>query len=185
VENADSARDTVSTEQQPVDESAAKAPIPDKSRPSLDEIVAALQKAIEEQMRATYSATVIEEANNPRRMGFMEEADAHASLKGVCGDSMQFFLKTSSSLIEAASFLTDGCGPTIACGNMLARMVMGLEVDDAWEIESEDLLEALDGLPEEHIHCADLAVNTLRITLARLNRKQIQGEPKSAPQAGA
>ena len=34
------------------------------------------------------------------------------------------------------------------------------------EVRPEDLLEALDGLPEESVHCAELAVSTLREALA-------------------
>jgi len=36
-----------------------------------------------------------------------------------------------------------------------------MSLDEAGEIRPEDLLKALDGLPEESIHCADLAVSAL------------------------
>jgi nitrogen fixation NifU-like protein len=45
---------------------------------------------------------------------------------------------------------------------MLARMVVGNSLDEAQRVTPEELLEALDGLPPNHIHCAALAVATLR-----------------------
>jgi hypothetical protein len=40
---------------------------------------------------------------------------------------------------------------------------MSLKEDS--EVRPKDLLEALDGLPEENAHCADLAVSTLQNAL--------------------
>ena len=54
----------------------------------------------------------------------------------------------------------------MACGNMLSRMVEGLSLEEAGRIRPEDLIVALDGLPEESEHCAALAVSTLREAIA-------------------
>jgi nitrogen fixation NifU-like protein len=62
--------------------------------------------------------------------------------------------------------MTDGCGPTVACGSMLTRMVQGRNPAEAAAIEAAELILALDGLPPEHIHCATLAVNTLHQAIA-------------------
>jgi nitrogen fixation NifU-like protein len=135
------------------------------SRPSIDRIFAALQAAIAEQERALYSEIVLREARNPTHLEVMEDADAVARILGWCGDTMQFYLRLDGGRIEAATFTTDGCGPTVACGNMLARMVCGMSLSEAGQIAPRDLIRALDGLPEENLHCADLAVNTLRKAL--------------------
>lgn len=127
-----------------------------------ERLVAELQREIEEQERALYSAKVLEEVHNPQHLGRMEAPDARAVLTGWCGDTMEFYLRLGGSTIQRATFVTDGCGPSVACGNMLAKMVQGLALDDASQITPEDLLVALDGLPEESAHCATLAVNTLR-----------------------
>ena len=37
--------------------------------------------------------------------------------------------------------------------------------EEASEVRPQDLLEALDGLPEENAHCAELAVSTLQNAL--------------------
>jgi len=41
-----------------------------------------------------------------------------------------------------------------------------MSLKEAGEIGSEVLITALDGLPEESLHCAELAVSTLREAIA-------------------
>ena len=124
--------------------------------------VAALQQALLERERELFSETVLQEARQPQNMGVMLEADGHALLLGPCGDTMEMFVRLQDSRIEAVAFMTDGCGPTVACGSMLARMAQGKTLEEAAAIEAADLILALDGLPPEHVHCSTLAVHTLQ-----------------------
>jgi nitrogen fixation NifU-like protein len=133
---------------------------------SFDRIVAALQEAIREQEEAMFSAAVLKEARQPRNVGIMLDPDGYALVCGPCGDTMEMFLRVQDSRIEVAAFMTDGCGPTVACGSMLTRMAQGRSLDEAAAIEAADLIIALDGLPPEHVHCATLAVNTLLQAIA-------------------
>lgn len=126
-----------------------------------DRWVAALQEAIREREEALYSAKVLAEARQPHNMAVTGYADAYGLVFGPCGDTMEFFLQFDGQQIKRATFVTDGCGPTVACGSMLTRMVEGKTLDEAAAIEAAELILALDGLPPEHIHCATLAVNTL------------------------
>jgi len=64
--------------------------------------------------------------------------------------------------------MTDGCGSTIACGSMLTSMVKGKSLDEVEAITEDDLIAALEGLPEENLHCAHLAIITLRDALKML-----------------
>jgi nitrogen fixation NifU-like protein len=126
-----------------------------------DAIVAILQRALSEQIEAVHSATVLKEARHPNNLGAMLEPDGHAVVLGACGDTMEMFLRIDGSRIEAATFGTDGCGPTVACGSMLTKMVQGMTLDQAGAVEAADLIIALHGLPAENVHCATLAVATL------------------------
>lgn len=87
--------------------------------------VAVLQEALLEREQALFSAKVLEEARYPQNMGVMLEPDGHALVHGPCGDIMEMFLRVQDSRIEVAAFMTDGCGPTVACGSMLTRMARG------------------------------------------------------------
>jgi nitrogen fixation NifU-like protein len=127
-----------------------------------DRLVAELQRQIIEQERALYSAKVIEEAHNPTNMGRIAEPDAYGIVHGWCGDTMEIYLRLDGEGIREATFMTDGCGPSVACGNMLTRMVLGMSLVEASGVRPEDLIVALDGLPEDSVHCAELAVKTLR-----------------------
>ena len=136
-----------------------------------DRFVDELQQQIIEQARAVYSDKVIEAFYNPRNLGRMPEPDACGIVHGWCGDAMEVYLRLNGERIEQASFMTDGCGPTVACGSTLTTMVRGMSLQEAVGITPEDLLEALDGLPEESVHCAELAVSTLREAIANRSRR--------------
>jgi nitrogen fixation NifU-like protein len=136
-----------------------------------DRLVADLQREIEEKERALYSAKVLEQVRNPQHLGRMEAPDAQAVLTGWCGDTMEIYLRLNGSTIQEATFMTDGCGPSVASGNMLATMVQGMALDEADRINPQDLLLALDGLPEDSAHCATLAVSTLRKAIAEREQR--------------
>lgn len=143
-----------------------------------ERLVAELAQEIARQERELYSQVVIHEARHPSNMGRITESDGHGLVHGVCGDTMEIYLRLDDEKIEQATFMTDGCGPTIACGSMLTKMITGKLLDEAIEIMPEDLIEALDGLPEENQHCAELAVITFQNALANFkfgNRAQMEG----------
>ncbi len=127
-----------------------------------DRMVAELQLQIIQQEEALYSARVLEEARRPRNLGRMVEPDTYAVVRGWCGDTMEIYLRLNGQRVQEATFLTDGCGPSVACGSRLTVMTQGMTLEETEAIRAEDLIAALDGLPEEHIHCADLAVSTLQ-----------------------
>jgi len=136
-----------------------------------DRMVTGLQRQITEQEEALYSARVLEEARHPRNLGAMLDPDGHAVVGGPCGDTMEIFVRLCGSQIEKAAFMTDGCGPTVACGSMLTTMVAGMTLDQAAAIDAGDLIIALDGLPAEHVHCATMAVSTLREAISHHRKK--------------
>jgi len=129
---------------------------------SLDKFVSQLQNEILIAEQTIYSKKVIEEYNNPKNAGYLQNPDSKAVITGPCGDTMEIQLKVNNGKISQASFMTDGCGATIACGSIITGMVKGKHVDEAEKITDKDLINALDGLPEENLHCATLAVTTLQ-----------------------
>ena len=132
----------------------------------LDRFLEELQRRIDRETRATYSETVIKEFSEPKNVGRLAEPDAHAVVRGWCGDTMEIYLRFAGETIGEATFMTDGCGPTVACGSALTTMVTGMLLKAARRIRPERLIEALGGLPEESVHCAELAVRTLQEAIA-------------------
>ena len=108
-------------------------------------------------------------------MGKIENAGGYGKVKGSCGDTMEIWLKVKGGNIYRASFFTDGCGPSIASGSMVTEMAKGKSVTEAWKITQRDVLDALGGLPEESLHCALLAADTLKAAVR--DYLAIQKEP--------
>jgi nitrogen fixation NifU-like protein len=124
-----------------------------------------LEKEVRALERELYSETVLLEASNPSNVGLIPGADLHGAVQGWCGDKMEVFIRLNEGTIEEATFITDGCGATLACGSMLTKMVVGMTLAEAEWVLPEDLILALDGLPEGSVHCAGLAVSALQNAL--------------------
>lgn len=137
----------------------------------LDRFVEGLQKKIIDDAKEKYSQKVVDEWLNPRNFGRIDNPTSHAIFKGPCGDTMEFYLRINDGRIIDVSFMTDGCGPTIACGSMLTKLIRDKNVEDASKIDAKELASALDGLPEENLHCATLAITTLQKALNKIGRK--------------
>ena len=120
------------------------------------------QRMLESELRKTYSSKSVDHALKPRNMGTLEIASGYARITGPCGDTMEIWLSVDNEIIDDATFMTDGCVTTIAAGSMVTEMVKGKPVDEGIQIGQQDILSALDGLPEESQHCALLAANTLK-----------------------
>ncbi len=123
------------------------------------------EQLIKAEMRKVYSETTIDHAMNPRNVGDMEDAEGFAKVTGPCSDTMQMWLRVNNGTIADATFMTDGCGTSIASGSMVTEMVKGKTISEARKVSQQDVLSALGGLPEESEHCALLAANTLKAAI--------------------
>ena len=121
-----------------------------------------LQKLIMADMRKVYSEVVIDHMMNPRNMGSMADANGFGRVTGPCGDTMEIWLKVKNGTVGKATFLTDGCGTSIASGSIITELVTRKSIPEALKIRQQDVLKALDGLPDESVHCALLAADTLK-----------------------
>jgi len=123
------------------------------------------EELIREERRKVYSEIAIDHAMNPRNVGDIENADGFAKIVGSCGDTMEVWLKVKDDIITESSFMTDGCGTSIASGSMVTEMAKEKSIIEAQKLNQQDVLSALDGLPEESQHCALLAANTLKAAI--------------------
>ncbi len=98
-------------------------------------------------------------------MSAITNTDEHASITGTCGDTMEIFLIFKGGKVIDASFLTDGCGPSMICGSFAAELALGKDPEEVKGITNETILHIVGGLPEEDQHCALLAANTLHAAI--------------------
>lgn len=133
----------------------------------LEKFARELQEQILEQIKKRYSQVVINNWQNPRNFQKMENPDGWAQAKGSCGDTMEMFLKMKDDVILHCTFQTDGCGTTIACGSVATELARSKTFTEALaSVSAGEILKKLGGLPEEDVHCAQLAAEALRRALA-------------------
>jgi nitrogen fixation protein NifU and related proteins len=120
-----------------------------------------------------YSDTLMDHVLSPRNGGVMENPDltGHAGRPGR-GSFLILYLRVAEGRIAAAKYHTVGCGPTIACGSMLSELVVGRSIEDCRELTTEVLIEALDGVPPDKLHCPALAIAALQDALGHWQARE-------------
>ena len=121
-----------------------------------------LEQSVMEDMKEIYSENAIDHFLNPRNLGEIAAPDGFGRVTGPCGDTMEIYLKVRDGKVINASFWTDGCGSSIASGSMVTELAKEKSLIEAQKITQDDVLDALGGLPEDSLHCALLAANTLK-----------------------
>ena len=134
----------------------------EKTKSDFDKMVDSIQAELDADAEATFSKKVLFECKNPQNVGRMKDPDSVGIITGPCGDTMEFFLRIKDNIITEIQFMTNGCAPTLACGSMTSKLVKGKTLTEISKVTNDDLIKALDGLPEENLHCAKLAVDTLQ-----------------------
>ena len=111
-----------------------------------------------------YSEKVMDHFSNPRNTGIMEDADGIGEVGNAkCGDIMKMFIKVDDQeRITDVKFQTFGCGAAIATSSMATELIKGKTIDEALKITNQAVMEALDGLPTNKIHCSVLAEEAIR-----------------------
>jgi len=110
-----------------------------------------------------YSEKALEHYRNPRNVGEIPSADGLGIyLSESCGDITKLWIRVENGRIVDAKFKTQGCAAAIASGSMLTEMVVGKTLEEVQKITKEDVASALDGLPEQKIHCSLLATDAVK-----------------------
>ena len=110
-----------------------------------------------------YSPTLLDHFLNPRNTGLMREPDGTGvdEYEG-CGDLARFFLRVRDGRVSEARFQTYGCGPTIAAASAVSEKVVGRAVEELLNLKPQEVEEAVEGLPEDRKHAADVVAGALR-----------------------
>jgi len=141
----------------------------------LDDPFKELEQSIIEDMKRDHSEKTIDHFLNPRNLGRITTPDGFGEIISPRGSTMQIYLKVKDGKVTNASFWTDGCGCSIASGSMVTELAKGKSVLEAQKITQQDILHALGGLPDDDVHCALLAANTLKEALK--DHLAIKNEP--------
>ncbi len=109
-------------------------------------------------------------------MGELENPDGfgeHGSI--VCGDTLRFTFRVerhptdpTRDIITQARYLTFGCTSAIAASEALCTLLedQGKTPIEALQVSNQDLIDFLDGLPEQKIHCSVMGAEALQKAVA-------------------
>ena len=117
---------------------------------------------------ALYSDKVMDHFQHPRNVGKMDDADGIGEVGNAkCGDIMRMYIKVDhdTQTITDVKFNTCGCGSAIATSSMATELIKGKPISEALTLSNKAVVEALDGLPAQKIHCSVLAEEAVRAAI--------------------
>jgi len=96
---------------------------------------------------------------NPRNVGKIDDADG-VGMAGdpSCSDYVKVYIKIDGKRLADIKYEVHGCPAAIATSSVFSELVKGKPVMEALQIDDHDVVEALNGLPEQKIHCSCMAV---------------------------
>lgn len=115
-----------------------------------------------------YSPQVLDHFQNPRNPGVVPDADARVEIENpACGDVLELTAKFADGRVDDIRFRAKGCVAAMACASALTEIVSGILVSDARQIQREEVLQKVGGLPEASGHAGYLAIDALKELLKK------------------
>ncbi len=107
------------------------------------------------------------------------DADSEGSFGDPsCGDYLTIYIKVRDNVIKEISYLVFGCSASIATSSMTSVLAKGKTLEQAFHLHEEDIVNALDGLPESKQHCSNLGIRALKNAIENYKNKIIESEDK-------
>ena len=120
-----------------------------------------------------YSEKVMEHFATPHNVGKIEDADGIGEVGNAkCGDIMKMYIKVNNGIITDVKFKTFGCGAAVATSSIATEMIKGKSIDDALKVTNKAVVEALEGLPPQKLHCSVLAEQAMKSALSDYYKRQ-------------
>ncbi len=126
-----------------------------------------------------YSEKVMDHFSNPRNVGELPDANGIGEVGNPkCGDIMKMYLKIENDVVKDVRFKTFGCGAAIATSSIATEMIKGKPLSEVLQLTNSAVVNALDGLPPQKIHCSVLAEQAIKSAISDYyRRKGIDPEP--------
>jgi nitrogen fixation NifU-like protein len=129
-----------------------------------------------------YTDIVWEHFNNPRNIGAIEDANIVVRAGDPsCGDGLLIYLKIAEDRILDYKYKVFGCGAAIATSSIASELAMGKTLDEVLAISPTVIADALGGLPNDKMHCSNLASSALRTAIMHYRAKLEEEAATPAP----
>ncbi|HUJ94311.1 MAG TPA: iron-sulfur cluster assembly scaffold protein [Terriglobales bacterium] len=116
-----------------------------------------------------YSPQLLDHFDHPRNPGEVSNPDASVQIENpACGDILKLTLRTENGCITEIRFRAKGCVPAMACASLVTELVQGKSLEEASQLQREELVRAIGGLPEASTHASHLAMEALEEALGQL-----------------
>jgi nitrogen fixation NifU-like protein len=120
-----------------------------------------------------YNEKVMQAFQNPQNVGEVENYNAIGTVGNEnCGDIMQITMLIEDGIIKDAKFKTFGCAAAVTSSSTATAMIIGKTIDEALQIKNSDVIESLEGLPPQKIHCSVLAEEAIKLAIEDYYSKQ-------------
>lgn len=120
-----------------------------------------------------YNEKVMQAFQNPQNVGEVENYNAIGTVGNEnCGDIMQITMLIEDGIIKDAKFKTFGCAAAVASSSTATAMIIGKTIEEALKIKNSDVIETLEGLPPQKIHCSVLAEEAIKLAIDDYYSKQ-------------
>ena len=120
-----------------------------------------------------YNKKVMDTFANTQNVGYIEDNDGAGKVgNATCGDIMEITIKVKDDVITDAKFRTFGCAAAVATSSVATSMVIGMTVDEALKLTNAKVVEYLEGLPPQKIHCSVLAEEAIKAAIEDYRKRQ-------------
>jgi NifU-like protein involved in Fe-S cluster formation len=103
-------------------------------------------------------------------------SDSEVVITGACGDTMTLRFSVAKGRIAGTSFKSKGCAYSFSCLQAAADAARGRTPLQVLDIDAAFIARKVGHLPQDHQHCANLAVTTLHAAVDRYMQRQLSSE---------
>ncbi|MEG1710475.1 MAG: iron-sulfur cluster assembly scaffold protein [Clostridia bacterium] len=122
-----------------------------------------------------YNEKVMKAFSDPQNVGEIENPDGKGTVGNAqCGDIMEITLRIEDNIIKDAKFKTFGCAAAVATSSTATTMIIGKTLEEAESLKNSDVVEYLEGLPPQKIHCSVLAEEAIKAAIADYREKKVK-----------
>ena len=108
-------------------------------------------------------------------------SDSEVVITGACGDTMSLRFSVARGRVAETSFKSKGCAYSFSCLQAAADAARGRTPMQVLDIDADFIARKVGHLPQDHQHCAKLAVTTLHAAVDRYMQRRVKSESFSDP----